>query len=343
MSDIKRDCNLPLVSIGIPTYNRPVLLRRALNCVLNQTYKNLEIVVSDNCSTDPDVKALLDEFKNKDERLKIFIQTRNIGPSNNFNFVKQKATGKYFMWLADDDIISEQFVEKTVTFLEANGDYSMASGMPFRVEQQIPEPRPLPVLSLENSSKQKRLSSYIFNVADNCVFYSLFHKNQIDSAWRALPSYIASDQLLIIRLLYFGKSKILPDVSVFKSFDGISNQDPKTFAASFKTSMFWFNHRNLQLYRYLLKDIFCNNCFGHGIFEKVYNFLFFSLVCFICASRDFSHEFAGWLDRIVYRQCIKRYFFHIFYLLLPEKAFCFLKGIKQKIAQFCAAKLGMKY
>ena len=343
MSDIKRDCNLPLVSIGIPTYNRPELLKNCLSCLLNQAYLNIEIIISDNCSPNEAVPCLVAEFKKTHANIIYFRHSENIGASNNFNFVKQKATGKYFMWLADDDLISERFIEKTVNFLEQNGDYSLASGIPFRTEQKIPEPRPLPILSLESNNKHKRLSSYIFNVADNCVFYSLFHKNQIDSAWRALPNYIASDQLLIIRLLYFGKSKILPDVSVFKSFDGISNQDPKTFAASFNTSMFWFNHRNLQLYRYLLKDIFCNNCFGHGIFEKVYNFLFFSLVCFICASRDFSHEFAGWLDRIVYRQCIKRYFFHIFYLLLPEKAFCFLKGIKQKIAQFCAAKLGMKY
>ena len=44
------DTNLPLVTVGIPTYNRPKGLERTLQCILNQTYANLEIIISDNCS-----------------------------------------------------------------------------------------------------------------------------------------------------------------------------------------------------------------------------------------------------------------------------------------------------
>ena len=333
----------PLVSIGIPTYNRPVLLRRAINCVLNQTYKNLEITVSDNCSTDPDVKAVLDEYRNKDERLKIFVQPKNAGPTLNGEFLLGQATGKYFMWLCDDDMISEQFVKKTVNFLEQNEDCGMAIGVPFWIDGEKREPEALPVIPLEACSKYKRMFNYIYNIGENSLCYSLMRRDQIDSSLKSLPNYAGNDKLLVIRMLYLGRLVTLPEICFFKSACGISNQDPKGFHACFNSSEFWCNHWNLHLYRYLLKDIFCNNCFGHGVFEKVYSFLFFSLVCFICASRDFSHEFSVWLDRIVYRQFIKRYFFHIFYLLLPEKAFCFLKGIKQKIAKFCAAKLGMKY
>jgi len=50
--------NSPLVSIGIPTYNRPNELKIAIESIVNQKYNNLEIIVSDNCSSDPAVEKL---------------------------------------------------------------------------------------------------------------------------------------------------------------------------------------------------------------------------------------------------------------------------------------------
>jgi glycosyltransferase involved in cell wall biosynthesis len=52
----------PLVSIGVPTYNRPLGIKRVLDCLTNQTYTNLEIVISDNCSTDPEVEKVIGTF-----------------------------------------------------------------------------------------------------------------------------------------------------------------------------------------------------------------------------------------------------------------------------------------
>lgn len=104
----------PLVSVGVPTYNRPEQLRSAILRLFEQTYSNLEIVVSDNCSTMPEVGQVLAELAARDDRLVCFRQERNIGLAANHKFVLQKATGEFFIWLADDDEIPRDYIEKCV-------------------------------------------------------------------------------------------------------------------------------------------------------------------------------------------------------------------------------------
>ncbi|HXP48356.1 MAG TPA: glycosyltransferase family 2 protein [Bacteroidia bacterium] len=95
--------DLPLISIGIPTYNRPEGLKRTLNCILSQTYTKIEVIVSDNASVNTEVAKILNEYNTKDPRIKFYIQNNNIGQISNFEFVLSKALGKYFIWAADDD------------------------------------------------------------------------------------------------------------------------------------------------------------------------------------------------------------------------------------------------
>lgn len=107
----------PLVTIGIATYNRPVWMKEAIESVLNQTYQNLEIIISDNCSEDPDVEKICREYVQKDSRIKYFRQAKNIGAAKNGQFHCQKATGTYYLGLADDDRIDPTYIEKTLQAL----------------------------------------------------------------------------------------------------------------------------------------------------------------------------------------------------------------------------------
>ncbi|HSI22287.1 MAG TPA: glycosyltransferase family 2 protein [Methylophilaceae bacterium] len=93
----------PLVSVGIATYNRPESLRRALECVINQTYSNLEILISEDCTPCTETKAIMLEYAARDPRIKCFHQKTNLGPPRNIRFVLEQATGEYFMWADDDD------------------------------------------------------------------------------------------------------------------------------------------------------------------------------------------------------------------------------------------------
>ncbi|MEO8765631.1 MAG: glycosyltransferase family 2 protein [Ginsengibacter sp.] len=93
----------PLVTIGVPTFNRPESLSITLKSIINQTYSNLEIIISDNCSTNPEVQKIIEEFATKDHRITTYSQSSNLGAIGNLNFVLSKASGNYFIWAADDD------------------------------------------------------------------------------------------------------------------------------------------------------------------------------------------------------------------------------------------------
>lgn len=117
--------NDSLVSIGLPTYNRQSVIRRALDSLLRQTYQNLEIIISDDGSKD-DTEKIIDEYKAKDNRIKYFKQDVNLGNKKNFYFVLEKSTGEYFMRAADDDWWNKNCVEKLVGALETHREYAIA-------------------------------------------------------------------------------------------------------------------------------------------------------------------------------------------------------------------------
>ena len=106
----------PLVSIGMPTYNRAGgYLPLALDSALAQDYPNLEVIVSDNASTDG-----TEEFVRSkgDSRIRYFRHPDSIGGANNFNFCLKQATGTYFLLLHDDDMIDPDFVSVCVRALQ---------------------------------------------------------------------------------------------------------------------------------------------------------------------------------------------------------------------------------
>lgn len=112
MKESNPESGMPLISIGIPTYNRPEGLRRTLVELTRQTYRNLEIIISDNASPSDATREVVAEFMRNDERIRYFKQHKNLGPVNNFQFVLDQSRGEYFMWAADDDWREPDFVEE---------------------------------------------------------------------------------------------------------------------------------------------------------------------------------------------------------------------------------------
>ncbi len=99
----------PKVTIAIPTYNRAVFLTKALDSALAQTYKNIEVIVSDNASTDDTLQLL---GKHNDDRLIIIQQETNLGMVGNWNACLKKASGEFFILLSDDDFLDPTAIEK---------------------------------------------------------------------------------------------------------------------------------------------------------------------------------------------------------------------------------------
>jgi glycosyltransferase involved in cell wall biosynthesis len=113
----------PLVTIAIPTYNRAdKYLRSTLECATRQTYDNIEILVSDNCSTD-DTPAVVRSFS--DPRITFYQQKENLGAYGNWNFLLDKANGDYFHMYHDDDRIDEDFVETCMKGADYRNDCSI--------------------------------------------------------------------------------------------------------------------------------------------------------------------------------------------------------------------------
>jgi glycosyltransferase involved in cell wall biosynthesis len=114
------DQNPPLVSIGIPTYNRAgSYLPHALRCAVGQTYTNIEIIVSDNCSPDNTETVVKDL---NDSRIRYFRQNENIGALRNRNFCLEQARGKYFVVLLDDDLIDDDFIATCMNAVDGYGE-----------------------------------------------------------------------------------------------------------------------------------------------------------------------------------------------------------------------------
>jgi len=117
MRDLNYNTNKPLVSIGVPTYNSEQTIIETLKSIISQTYTNLEIILIDNNSSDETVKKI-NEIK--DERIKLIINSINIGANNNFTKCVKEAKGEYIAVFNSDDIYDKFIIEKEVDILLNN-------------------------------------------------------------------------------------------------------------------------------------------------------------------------------------------------------------------------------
>ncbi len=108
----------PKVSIGIPVYNGENYLEEAMRSVLDQSFDDFELIVSDNASTDRTAEIVRD-LAAADPRIVVLRNERNLGAAPNYNRAWAAARGTYFKWLAHDDRLLPGYLEATVTALEA--------------------------------------------------------------------------------------------------------------------------------------------------------------------------------------------------------------------------------
>ena len=108
-----------LVSIVIPTYNQEKFIRETIESVLKQTYKNIEIIVSDDCSNDGTIQ-MLKQLEAVDSRIKLLLSDRNYGIPHNFNKAFDAVRGEFVAFLGGDDIMYPQKVKKMVAVLQSN-------------------------------------------------------------------------------------------------------------------------------------------------------------------------------------------------------------------------------
>lgn len=112
---------MPKVSIIVPIYNGEKFLAEALESLRKQTFKDFEVIIVDDGSTDKSFEIALD-FLAKDERFQVFHRPTNRGASRAINYGLFRAQGEYIAILAADDYYLDEFLEKSLKCLEQNPD-----------------------------------------------------------------------------------------------------------------------------------------------------------------------------------------------------------------------------
>ncbi|MDO4967212.1 MAG: glycosyltransferase family A protein [Candidatus Saccharibacteria bacterium] len=122
--------NNPLVSIIVPVYNIEKYVDKCLHSLIDQTYKNIEIIIVNDKSTDMSLK-ICEEYARRDSRIKIINNKQNIGLSGSRNAGIKKMNGKYIMFVDGDDWIDAKCIQSCVESLEDEVDIVL---FPFKKE-----------------------------------------------------------------------------------------------------------------------------------------------------------------------------------------------------------------
>lgn len=204
----------PLVSIGLPTSNRAKLLKQTLTALLGQTYVTVEIIISNNESSD-DTDKLIKKMMKTDKRIKYFYQKKRISAIENFNFVLSKAKGQYFMWASDDDVWDKNFINEIMS------EYGKSSS-----DVALIAPKFDVIYSSGGINKRKRKSfsnytkQYItfedfikedFYGFKTCILYGIYRIKLLRDigGYANLSSLSASDYLTLHKLMSLYKVKLL--------------------------------------------------------------------------------------------------------------------------------------
>jgi hypothetical protein len=216
------------VTIGIPTYNRGDRLLRAVDSALAQDHGALEVVVSDDASTDS-TEAAMRALAARESRLRYLRQERNLGHAGNFQAVLDAAGGDYFMWLSDDDWIDASYVSSCLAVLSAEPGASLVAGLAryYSEGRHVIDERPM---ELGSARPGARVLRYLSRVNTNGVLFGLARRADLQRL--SFREQVGGDWLLVSGLAAAGRVHTLPAVHIHRSLDGLSS-DRRQLAESF--------------------------------------------------------------------------------------------------------------
>lgn len=220
-----RTSQLPVVSIGIPTYNGGEKIRSVVQSIMKQNYPNLDIIISDNCS-DPETADIGRQLSSENCCVRYYRQEENIGMLSNFEFVLNCAKGKYFMWVADDDSLPADVLRRYVHFMEFHPSYSLVSGeIEYSLNGRITEYEK--GFNFRQRSSIKRVIGFYFKVVHGAMFHGMMRTAQAKRI--GIRKVIGSDWHFVATMAFIGKLRNLPFVGYKKKFGG-SSRDAKKYA-----------------------------------------------------------------------------------------------------------------
>jgi glycosyltransferase involved in cell wall biosynthesis len=220
---------VPLVTIGIPTFERPSELARAVSSALAQDHRELEVLVSDDASAHPAVSQVAERLQAADARVRFVRQPRNLGHAGNYQWVLEAARGQYFMWLSDDDWLDPQYVSRCLAVLVDDPGLILVCGQAryYRNDAYVLNERPINLTSARSGA---RIVRYFARVSLNGPLFGLARRDDLLRA--GFPQVVGGDWLLVASLAALGRVRTVPEVHIHRSLGGLG-ADASHLARSF--------------------------------------------------------------------------------------------------------------
>jgi glycosyltransferase involved in cell wall biosynthesis len=250
---------VPKVSIGLPVYNGEKYLRFALNSVLQQTYGNFELIISDNASTDATQK-ICQEFAARDHRIRYYRNDTNIGAARNYNRVFELRRGKFFKWASHDDEFHPSLLESCLKAFEQSPPTTVLvfSKAAIIDEQGCVLDLAQDTINQSNNCSFTRLGSLIFYSHYAHPLWGLIRSDALRRT-RLIGNFEA-DHILLAELALLGKCVEIPEVLYWERRHGGSainaNRTPQELLAWYdpgaKDSRTFMSHglrRGLEYFR----------------------------------------------------------------------------------------------
>lgn len=191
------------ITVGLPVRNGGAGLARAIESVLAQTHQDLVLLVSDNASTDS-TPELCERFAALDDRIRVVRQPRDLGALGNLRFVLQQATTPFFMWVAHDDWLEPDTIERCHAALCRRADASAAVPETILHAPDASTRRARGSAPLEGPAV-RRLTRFLARPGDNSRFYGLHRTRALSRSFPAdLPDIAAADWIIMALSLLEG-------------------------------------------------------------------------------------------------------------------------------------------
>jgi len=194
----------PLVSLGLPVYNAEQFLPECLDSLLAQTHTNLEIIISDNASTDGTL-SLCESYVARDQRIRVVRGESNRGSAWNHNKVVELTRGEYFRWCGADDVIAPRFIEVCLQALTVRPDAVLAFPLTVVIDDGGTEiARTSDRMPLASTDATVRFGALLRAWrATHSPFYGLIRRSCLTRA-RPLGAFLANDRCLLTELSLMG-------------------------------------------------------------------------------------------------------------------------------------------
>ena len=219
----------PRLSVGIPAYDRPAELERAARSALAQDVGDLEVIVSDDASPDPEVARVGERLAREDPRVRFTRQPRNLGHAGNYRWVLEAARGEHFMWLSDDDWLDPAYARRCLEALDAGPGLVLVAGLAryYRDGEHVVDERPI---DLTSARPAERVVRYFWRVNMNGPLFGVARREDLlETPFREV---VGGDWLLVAAMAARGGVRTLPDVHLHRSMSGLG-ADGQQLARSF--------------------------------------------------------------------------------------------------------------